>query len=431
LKQDHNIENQFDSLFKEVLENADVKAPEGLWQQIATQIPASPAPSVFSGLATTSKIIGLVSVAAVVGVVVWNVLSPNTTLDQANDSPQIQEIEVEAPTQIETFTQVDSSIQSEVSIDHKKESNSQSVANLSPEKETPLQSNTQAVRNSIATVAPPTNDKNIQKTNTTPPIAKSPTTESKPVILGDTFLCQRNFKLNRAYFGVYEMTKITQITVAGRTLIPSQFAELEGKEFEMFTIVGLTPQNQQLQRIVHLNNKSIDIQIENTGAGSFKASYQTNGYCVQNYWYINNEIKDTDIKDIVYYRNLEFEGMQQVELKMVCYDDKQCVDSVILDATPYLQLKGKVTVPNIFTPNNDGLNDVWQVMLPGATEIHIKVYNQDQQVVFQTSSTGVFWDGNDLLGNQLPSGSYMYLIHYAYPKEKPKQIGGFVKLIRN
>lgn len=431
MKQDHNIENQFDSLFKEVLENADVKAPEGLWQQIATQIPASSAPSVFSGLATTSKIIGLVSVAAIVGVVVWNVLSPDTALDEANEIPLIQEIEVEAPTQIETFTQVDSNIQSEVSIDYKKESNSQSITKLSSKKETPLQSNKQTVRNSIATVAPPTNDKNIQKTNTTPPIAKSPTTELKPVILGDTFLCQRNFKLNRAYFGVYEITKITQITVAGRTLIPSQFAELEGKEFETFTIVGLTPQNQQLQRIVHLNNKSIGIQIENTGAGSFKASYQMNGYCVQNYWYINNEIKDTDIKDIVYYRNLEFEGMQQVELKMVCYDDKQCVDSVILDATPYLQLKGKVTVPNIFTPNNDGLNDVWQVMLPGAKEINIKVYNQDQQVVFQTSSTGIFWNGNDLLGNQLPSGSYMYLIHYTYPKEKQKQLGGFVKLIRN
>ncbi len=431
MKQDNNIENQFDSLFKEALENADVKAPEGLWQQIATQIPATPTPSFFSGLATTSKIIGIASVAAVVGVVVWNVLSPNTALDETNEIPRIQEIEVEVTAPIEKFTQVESSIKSEDSIDQNIESKTQSTEILTQEKEVLTQSNQQTARNPIANVVPPTIDKNIQKTNTASPVAKSPTTELKPVLLGDTFLCQRNFKLNRAYFGVYETAKITQITVAGRTLIPSQFAELEGKEFEMFTIVGLTPQNQQLQRIVHLNNKSLDIHIENTGAGSFKANYQVNGYCVQNYWYINNEIKDTDIKDIVYYRNLEFEGMQQVELKMVCYDEKQCVDSVILDATPYLQLKGKVTVPNIFTPNNDGLNDVWQVMLPGATEVNIKVFGQDQQVVFQTNSIGVFWDGNDHLGNQLPTGSYMYLIHYAYPKEKPKQIGGFVKLIRN
>lgn len=50
-------------------------------------------------------------------------------------------------------------------------------------------------------------------------------------------------------------------------------------------------------------------------------------------------------------------------------------------------------VPSAFSPNNDGLNDVFLVKVFGAVRFNMKIFNRWGQLVFESSDPNVGWDG--------------------------------------
>ena len=52
-----------------------------------------------------------------------------------------------------------------------------------------------------------------------------------------------------------------------------------------------------------------------------------------------------------------------------------------------------VYVPNTFTPNNDGQNDVLFVRSNSIIELYFAVYNRWGQMVFETTDINKGWDG--------------------------------------
>ena len=84
-----------------------------------------------------------------------------------------------------------------------------------------------------------------------------------------------------------------------------------------------------------------------------------------------------------------------------------------------------ISIPNIFSPNNDGINDTWRIpslqQYPGVV---IKVYNRGGSVVFQTNGYKE-WDGR-FNGKDLPVGTYYYLV--MLPDRKP--ISGGITILR-
>ncbi len=62
-------------------------------------------------------------------------------------------------------------------------------------------------------------------------------------------------------------------------------------------------------------------------------------------------------------------------------------------------------VPNAFTPNGDGVNDVLRPVLYGIKELHyFKIFNRLGQQIFQTNVAGKGWDGTL---NGLPQSSQL------------------------
>lgn len=81
-----------------------------------------------------------------------------------------------------------------------------------------------------------------------------------------------------------------------------------------------------------------------------------------------------------------------------------------------------VTLPNAFTPDENGLNDSFRptgldtsVANPGNKIYLLEVYSRFGEVVFTSASPGIGWDGN-FNGNPMMEGRYAYFIRYTDPQ---------------
>lgn len=73
-------------------------------------------------------------------------------------------------------------------------------------------------------------------------------------------------------------------------------------------------------------------------------------------------------------------------------------------------LATSMKITNVFSPNNDGINDTWQIpYLQSYPTAKVEVYNRYGQMVFQSSGVYKSWDGK-LNGKDLPVGTYFYII---------------------
>ncbi len=70
-----------------------------------------------------------------------------------------------------------------------------------------------------------------------------------------------------------------------------------------------------------------------------------------------------------------------------------------------------IYIPNAFTPNADGVNDTWNIPALEAYPLHnLAIFNRYGQLVFKRSKSFNGWDGT-LKGQQLPVGTYTYIIN--------------------
>ena len=93
----------------------------------------------------------------------------------------------------------------------------------------------------------------------------------------------------------------------------------------------------------------------------------------------------------------------------------------------FVKLLKSLEIPNVFSPNNDGINDRWEIKYlesyPGAT---VQIFNRYGQKVFESIGYGKPWDGT-FKGRQVPAGTYYYIIN---PKNGRQQLAGYVDIIR-
>jgi gliding motility-associated-like protein len=68
-----------------------------------------------------------------------------------------------------------------------------------------------------------------------------------------------------------------------------------------------------------------------------------------------------------------------------------------------------VFVPNTFTPNGDGQNDILKVFGPGVESVkQVRIFNRWGQMVFETNDPdGIGWDGT-FNGEELNPGVFVY-----------------------
>lgn len=95
----------------------------------------------------------------------------------------------------------------------------------------------------------------------------------------------------------------------------------------------------------------------------------------------------------------------------------------------------KITIPNVFTPNNDGKNDFWSMIITNGLEIfdlQTTVYNRFGKVVFESTNIVQNWNGHNLYeGSMCSEGTYFYIISYTDGNtNETKTLKGFLEIFR-
>lgn len=88
-----------------------------------------------------------------------------------------------------------------------------------------------------------------------------------------------------------------------------------------------------------------------------------------------------------------------------------------------------IYVPNAFTPNGDGENDLMLVRGRNITEMYFAIYNRWGQLVFETKDQSVGWDGY-YQGMKVDPAVYDYYLKYSCDGVDEKFMKGNITLIR-
>ena len=68
-------------------------------------------------------------------------------------------------------------------------------------------------------------------------------------------------------------------------------------------------------------------------------------------------------------------------------------------------------IPNVFTPNQDGVNDFFEIMVDDIEVNNVKIFNRWGEQLFETSNVKQSWDGS-FKGNKCSAGVYFYSVQY-------------------
>jgi gliding motility-associated-like protein len=108
-------------------------------------------------------------------------------------------------------------------------------------------------------------------------------------------------------------------------------------------------------------------------------------------------------------------------LTLVAYNDiTGCTDTMILENGIYVEPTSFIRVPNVITPNGDGINDMFPIDpvqnnffpfdIRNIYDFSGEIYNRWGQRVYKWNQPLAGWDGRTTSGLELNNGTYYFVI---------------------
>jgi gliding motility-associated-like protein len=98
-----------------------------------------------------------------------------------------------------------------------------------------------------------------------------------------------------------------------------------------------------------------------------------------------------------------------------------------------VEVPSSLVVPNVFTPNGDGVNDIFFLKTSNLTEVSAVIYDRWGHQVYElnNSATGnISWDGKNQLGKEVAEGTYYYIIKAQGKDGVPYEKKGTISLYK-
>lgn len=121
-------------------------------------------------------------------------------------------------------------------------------------------------------------------------------------------------------------------------------------------------------------------------------------------------------------------GMYTVTLTV--QDANGCI-STYTDVIDVKENPSWIIIPNVFTPNGDGTNDVFQILSQGISTFDAKIYDRWGVLMSHLWAPGQGWDGRTIAGLLAVNGTYYYIIKAQGDDGKSYDLSGFIMLIRS
>ncbi|RYD85196.1 MAG: gliding motility-associated C-terminal domain-containing protein, partial [Sphingobacteriales bacterium] len=106
-----------------------------------------------------------------------------------------------------------------------------------------------------------------------------------------------------------------------------------------------------------------------------------------------------------------------------------CIGTAQTYIVTVLPLSKDVFVPNVFTPNGDGKNDLLQVYGNYITSVDMRIFNQWGQQIASITNKAQGWDGRHK-GTPQPVGVYVYVLKAQLVDGRSVTLKGSITLIR-
>ncbi len=112
-------------------------------------------------------------------------------------------------------------------------------------------------------------------------------------------------------------------------------------------------------------------------------------------------------------------GVYVIQVKIIGCD-------TLTDSTKVTVESCDITIPNVFTPNGDGINDQFQITnLEYYPNSEIKIYNRWGKKIYESQNYQGEWDGD------VAEGTYFYILRLNYGNGTLREFHGTVTVIKN
>ena len=144
----------------------------------------------------------------------------------------------------------------------------------------------------------------------------------------------------------------------------------------------------------------------------------------------NNYNPDANVND----GSCEYDVYGCTDMNSLNYNPNATIDDgTCIYPGPCDEFDGSAFAPNAFTPNNDGLNDVWRVLTEEDcwNKWELVIYNRWGQVIYEMDSPSQFWDGSFRGGDHYVSdGVYAYTLRGVAWNLSTVETTGFITVLR-
>ena len=98
-------------------------------------------------------------------------------------------------------------------------------------------------------------------------------------------------------------------------------------------------------------------------------------------------------------------------------------DNTIRSTSNYAEVIPQLSIyiPSAFTPNGDGLNDMFGIKGEGIQDYHMLIYNRWGTVIFESTNAKIQWDGR-YHGDPVETGTYVVQV-FAKGLESKGKVG--------
>lgn len=189
--------------------------------------------------------------------------------------------------------------------------------------------------------------------------------------------------------------------------------------------------------------------LEIAGTGAIKASFYHSNYNVNppsTVYFVNTTTENRimyDNSDAIKFEWDFGDGQKSEEespshtyakagnyiVKLIAINKDGCTNT--FTATDIAIDPSRVIVPNVFSPNGDGTNDVFKVNSASLSKFHVSVANAKGEIVYEWSDPDKGWDGTILRsGASAAAGVYYYIVNAVGKDGKQYEDKGAVQLVR-